>query len=292
MLGAIVLLLAAASPVRQYFTSGDGYRLAYTAEGSGRAMLVIPGGPGLDSAYMRAAVRGLHARAYLVDLRGTGHSNVPENARTITVDKVLSDLERLRKTLHLRRWIVMGHSFGGFLAQAYAARYGNHVRALVLVSSSAPDLALEGEVSKQIASRLTPADRQRLANANAMSRTNPDAAMQTQMDTLLPYFMADRSKWRQIQPYMDPPHNSYAMARALESDLSVNHVAGSLRGLDAPVLVVYGKRDGGVPIFTRAIQQNSANVQVHIVRNAGHFVWLDRPVAYRDTINRFLDAIR
>ncbi|MFN2449565.1 MAG: alpha/beta fold hydrolase [Candidatus Baltobacteraceae bacterium] len=289
----LMLVLALSSPAPQYhwFASGDGQRIAYTVQGRGPAMLVVPGGPGLDGAYMRAAVKGLDAKAYIMDPRGTGASHVPETPQFINVGNILIDMERLRRSLHLQRWIVMGHSFGGYLAQAYAARYPNRVAALLLVSSSAPDLSLEAQVQREF-SHVTATDQATLNGLRALSVKHPDAAMHIQMDTLLPYYFADRSKWPQVKPLMDPPHNSYAMARALYVDLGSNHSTGSLRALRAPVLAIYGQKDGGVDVFSRAIEQNTAHVRVAVVKDAGHFVWIEQPQVFRRTVNSFLDGVR
>lgn len=286
------LALLAAAPALPFhsFTSLDHRHIAYTVQGDGSPMVVIPGGPGLDGAYMREAVRGLHARAYVIDPRGTGRSPVPEQTGTISLRALVSDLEQLRISQHINRWIVMGHSFGGFVAQTYAANYPQHVTALILVSSSAPDLALEGQVQQQINERLSASDKAALQHAKELSTSDPDAASRLQMDTLMPHFFADRSKWPKFAPYMHPPHNSYAMARALYPDLTQNHYAGSLENLHRPVLIMYGQQDGGVDTFVRAIRQTT-NGRVAIVKNAGHFMWLEQPKVFNDTINTFLNNL-
>ncbi|HET7814805.1 MAG TPA: alpha/beta hydrolase [Candidatus Baltobacteraceae bacterium] len=290
---AMAFMLAAASPAAQfqYFTSNDRHRIAYTVQGAGDPMLVIPGGPGIDGAYLRRAVGGLRARSYVIDIRGTGASHVAPTQQNITVDKILGDFESMRKTLHLRSWIVMGHSFGGYLAQAYAARYPGAVRALVLVSSTAPDLRLEGSVQQSVSAMLTQGDRDKLGRAAGMMRFNPDAAAREQTDTVLPYFFADRSKWPQVRPLVDPPHNSYAMARALYPDLSVHSFAGSLRAFTAPVLMLYGEKDGGVDVFSKSIFANTPTAKLGVVKNAGHFIWVEQPRVFDGTVNTFLASL-
>jgi proline iminopeptidase len=289
----LAVMLAAASPASSfhYFTSSDRQHIAYTVQGSGDAMLAIPGGPGLDGAYLRRAVQGLNARSYVIDIRGTGASHVAATQQNITVEKIVDDFETLRKSLHLRSWIVMGHSFGGYLAQAYAARYPGSVRALILVSSTAPDLRLEGAVQQSVSRILSPGDREKLGRAASISRFNPDAAAREQTDIILPYFFADRSKWPQVKPLVDPPHNSYAMARALYPDLSTHAFAGSLRTFRNPVLVLYGEKDGGVDTFSRSILDNAPSARLGVVQNAGHFIWVEQPHVFDNTVNTFLASL-
>ena len=290
---AMAFMLAAVSPAPplRSFTSNDRQHIAYTVQGAGDPMLVIPGGPGIDGTYLRRAVQGLHARSYVIDIRGTGASHVAPTTQNITIDKILGDFESLRKSLHLRSWIVMGHSFGGYLAQAYAARYPGSVRAMVLVSSTAPDLRLENSVEQSVSAMLTQADRAKLQQAASYLRVNPDLAAREQTDIILPYFFADRSKWPQVKPLVDPPHNSYAMARALYPDLSVHAFAGSLKIFRNPVLVLYGEKDGGVDVFSHSILDNAPSARLGVVKNAGHFTWIEQPGVFDGTVNTFLASL-
>ena len=287
---ALALTAAAPTPGFHYFTALDHRQIAYTVQGEGPPMVVIPGGPGLDGAYMRVAVQGLRARSYVMDPRGTGRSHVPERLGDISLRALVSDIEELRKSLHVNRWIVMGHSFGGFIAQAYAANYPEHIQALILVSSTAPDLSVETQVQEQMSARLSPADRAAMARARELNKTNPDAAQRLQMQTLLPKFFADRKNFKKLQPYLAPEHNSTAMARVMFEDLQQNQYAGSLQNLHAPVLVVYGQKDAGVDTFVHAILK-ATSARVAIVKNAGHFIWLEQPGVFDSTVNTFINNL-
>jgi len=48
----------------------------------------------------------------------------------------VDDLENLRIALALDKWIVLGHSYGGLLAQLYAVKYPENLLGLVLVNSA------------------------------------------------------------------------------------------------------------------------------------------------------------
>src|SRR3546814_20958654 len=55
-----------------------------------------------------------------------------------TLFRSCRDLEALRRKLKLNRIDLLGHSWGGIVSMAYALRYPQHVRHLVLVGSGAP----------------------------------------------------------------------------------------------------------------------------------------------------------
>ncbi len=74
-------------------------------------------------------------RVVAPDLRGHGLSDQP--ARGYTVEHLVGDLERLVDALHFPpTFILLGHSFGGAIAAAYALRHPQRVERLVLVSTA------------------------------------------------------------------------------------------------------------------------------------------------------------
>ncbi|CAI5482767.1 unnamed protein product [Closterium sp. Yama58-4] len=77
-----------------------------------------------------------HFNVYSIDQLGWGASSrptftpaSPEEAETWFVEA----LEAWRREMGLRRFVLLGHSFGGFVASRYALKYPSRVRHLVLV---------------------------------------------------------------------------------------------------------------------------------------------------------------
>ena len=71
------------------------------------------------------------------DQRGTGLSDYVRGDG-YTVAQSVADLDRLRSALGLERWFVLGHSYGGALAQLYALTHTARVAGLILVGSAPP----------------------------------------------------------------------------------------------------------------------------------------------------------
>lgn len=100
---------------------------------TGEPWLVLHGGPGSGcSPSMAAWFDPLRHRAVLPDQRGAGRSRPAGSRRRNTVTALLADLERLRTTLGIERWGVVGGSWGAALALAYADRFPDAVSTLVL----------------------------------------------------------------------------------------------------------------------------------------------------------------
>src|SRR5207249_1585729 len=67
-----------------------------------------------------------------------------ELERTLGIGAQVADIERIRHILGQKRLVLIGHSFGAFLASMYAAEFPEHVAGLVLVAPSGV-LVLPGE---------------------------------------------------------------------------------------------------------------------------------------------------
>jgi proline iminopeptidase len=106
-------------------------------EGEGVPLVLINGGPGGTHHYFHPwfARAKKFAKIVYYDQRGCGQSDY-EKDKGYSVDQAADDLESLRKALKLDKWIVLGHSYGGLLAQCYMAKYPDAVAGVVLVGSA------------------------------------------------------------------------------------------------------------------------------------------------------------
>lgn len=123
---------------------------------AGPAVIFVHGLP-LDnhsSFYMTLAPEvSKHARVVLYDLRGHGRSEQPPTG--YTGDDMADDLAALLETLGETQVIVVGHSFGGYVALRFAANHPDRVHGLVLLDGQsgiadigariAASVALDGE---------------------------------------------------------------------------------------------------------------------------------------------------
>ena len=116
----------------------DGRRLAYRRTGEGPVLVCHGGGPGFSSLYLGdLAGLGDELELVLLDPRGTGGSAKPSDPRAYAIEDYVSDLEGLPEHLGLERMQLFGHSHGGIVAIAYAARHPEQVERLILANSLA-----------------------------------------------------------------------------------------------------------------------------------------------------------
>ncbi|MBC7137524.1 MAG: prolyl aminopeptidase [Defluviimonas sp.] len=114
---------------------GEGHRLYMEQCGhpQGLPVLVLHGGPGGGcSPAMRRYFDPSVYRTVLFDQRGCGRSRPHAAVEANTTWHLVADIERIRETLGIDRWIVFGGSWGATLALVYAQAHPDRVAHLVL----------------------------------------------------------------------------------------------------------------------------------------------------------------
>jgi pimeloyl-ACP methyl ester carboxylesterase len=101
-------------------------------------LIALHGGPGLDHSRFRPEFDALAdiAQVIYLDHRGNGRS-MPSEPDTWTLDQWADDVKGLCDALGIVKPIVLGHSFGGMVAQSYLTRYPDHPAGVVLSSTAA-----------------------------------------------------------------------------------------------------------------------------------------------------------
>jgi hypothetical protein len=112
----------------------NGTRLWYESEGSGQAIVLIPAGPGVSHGYFHPHLSALakSRRVIYYDAFGTGKSDRAQDNQSYGFSRDVENVEGLRKALGLGKIDVLGHSYGGMVAQAYALRHPDSVRRLII----------------------------------------------------------------------------------------------------------------------------------------------------------------
>ena len=106
-------------------------------EGQGTPVVLLHGGPGATHHNFHPSLAQAKdfARVIYYDQRGCGLSDYRPGSG-YTLNQAVDDLEHLRQSLRVEQWVVLGHSYGGLLAQCYAMRHPERLRGLVLVCAS------------------------------------------------------------------------------------------------------------------------------------------------------------
>ncbi|MEV4822374.1 alpha/beta hydrolase [Micromonospora sp. NPDC049274] len=275
------------------FAAPDGTALAYRTLGGGDPLVCLPGGPMRDSAYL-GDLGGLGALRTLVvlDQRGTGRSAAPADVSTYRCDRLVDDVEALRRHLGLDRLDLLGHSAGANVVVRYAARHPDRVGRLALVTPSTRAVGLPA----------TAALRQEVTRARVTEPWFPAAA--EALDSMVGG-RASPEAWQAIAPFFygrwDEAAQAHQAAEVGQRNEEAARIFGSEDAFDPPatraalaahrgaVLLVAGEVDlGAPPGLVAQLGELIPGAEVVVQAGAGHYPWLDDAEAFRATLAAFL----
>ena len=284
--------------MRAWEVVGSGSVLAVRDnERRGEPLLLLHGGPGVPDS-LQASVAPLlpGLRCISFDQRGVGKSRCDDGRYALA--SYLEDIEAVRQACGLEAWHVLGHSFGGLLAQAYAARHPDRVKSLVLSSSS---LGVNGDwrTTKRESFRI---ERRRAGIRGAarfyfygswlvLGGPVRDPGMRHLMTEVWHnYFLDPRAA-----PDPEPAWLAGASAQAMiGTDRAMSHedpaVLDGVSSYGGPILVLYGEYDIFGPqvqaIVRRRLPQTTQVTHVTL-QGSGHLHWLQNGEGYREALATF-----
>jgi proline iminopeptidase len=293
---AVSLLAALAEgPVRAdhakgaTFQSGDltlWYEL--TGSGSGTPLVLVNGGPGFDHAYLHAPAWERMAkdrRVVFYDQRGNGRSGPLADGVACGLAEQIADLEALRVHLGFERMDLLGHSWGGYLVMAYAARHPERVAHLAIVDSGAPKIQDTVFLFKNIYPETQ-------AREDALAFEVELGDEQAIADDLREYLS---------MLFYDPNQRDAFLARAKEfrysqkvnkavfGDATRFDLNPELPGLRMPTLVVTGRYDFNVaPSVAWGIHRAIPGSEFAVFEKSGHLPFLDEEEAFVARLTGFL----
>ncbi len=118
------------------FVAVNSAKLWVVTVGKGDPLILIPGGPGGAHPGLRRfdTLAANHQLIYF-DALGRGKSDTAKNVSEYTIARDVEDIEGLRKALKLGKINLLGHSYGGVVAQGYAVKYPQNVSHLILANT-------------------------------------------------------------------------------------------------------------------------------------------------------------
>lgn len=291
-----------------------GIELHHFAIGAGRNVLVIHGGPGMP---FTQPMRGLEPlsgnfRFHHYDQRGCGEStrpidrfessNVYENMtaldRSLGLGAQIADIERIRRILGDDKLILIGHSWGGFLASLYTAEFPEHVEALILISPAntlvMPQPDAESDLFAAVRAKL-PADQQAEFDAFMKEYMNFNTLFQKSDADLVAMNEEFGKYYAQVMDVEDTPMPTQGkpggwMVWAGYISMGRRHdYRAALESVQAPVLVIHGKNDLQSEAASRLYAEAFPNAEFAVIENAGHFSFEEQADQFAGIVKTFLE---
>ncbi|MCV2360463.1 alpha/beta hydrolase [Paucibacter sp. TC2R-5] len=250
-------------------------------------LLCLHGGPGFDHSAFKPIFSRLADLVQIIYYDHRGHGRSDERPRAEwTLDTWADDVVRLCDALGIVKPIVLGQSFGGFVAQHYLARHPEHASKIIL-SSTSPNMVMARKLA--MFEKLGGAQARDLANK---FWTEPTPAS----------WAAYWSGCRKLYNSTEPRDSDAGQRTLLREDILLHFVGGEKQGMDllpglaraqCPVLVMAGEEDPVCPLedardIAAALPAQWA--QFASFPGVGHGAWRDDPEAAFATLRRFIQA--
>jgi proline-specific peptidase len=290
------------------FVDAHGVLIYYKTMGKGEPLVILHGGPGASHDYFLPYLLPLarENRLIFIDERGCGQSQKLEDPSAYTIENMAADVEDVRQVLGLGKISLLGHSFGGVLAQAYALKYPENLSHLILCSTF-HSVTKMNAVFKTIKAKMAPELRGRIEKMEQeglyghgkdyeKNRYTPEYMTAAWGDGYFPYLYQNHP-----DPNYEPIANgnmSWELYRemwgshgefVIDGNLKSVEYAGRLSSIAVPTLITVGDHDECAPSLSREMHQKIAGSKLVIFPGSGHMTFVDQPALFISTINEFLN---
>ncbi len=262
--------------------------------GAGSPIIIIHGGPGLNHSYFLPHLNSLATKYRLIfyDQRACGNSSGRVDSAQMSLSLFVEDIEQIRNSLKLGKITILAHSWGGLVAMNYASKYSRNLNALILSNSVSPKFGeLEEETNQRLKLRIPLEDsilRSEILSSADFKSGNLQAYTDLFKLSFKPsfYYSSSLEKMHLILPddFLAKRKTLFFMSK----ELSAYDYYDNLKTISCPVLIIHGDYDGMPLKLSKKIHKHITSSSLIIIKNAGHFPFIDQPKKYKAVVGKFL----
>jgi proline iminopeptidase len=282
---------------REGYVSVLGFELFYRQFGEPEVgeVLALHGGPGATHDYLLSmadlATHGYRVTFY--DQLGCGRSQLPKNNALFVPERYVEEVEEFRKRMKLGKPHVVGSSWGGMLAIAYALKYQRNMRTMTTVGGL-HSVPLTLKEMLRMKKRL-PRDVQKTMDRyeSVGDYTNPEY-----LEAVMVFYrkhLCRLTEWPKevtysldhismpVYGWMNGPNEFTMIGNTRYWD-----VTDQLHRIRVPTLVLGGKYDEVSPVVAREIHKHIEGSELTIFPNSSHMAFWEERDAFMKRVLRFL----
>jgi proline iminopeptidase len=294
-------------PVQEGFIDAHGELIYHLDVGRGAPLVIVHGGPGATHEYFLPYLLSLarEHRLIFIDERGSGKSEHLEDPSGYTVENMVEDVEAVRQGLGLGKIDLLGHSFGGVLAQAYALKYQANLSHLILASTFASTTELNAvfarmkkNMAPELRARIDAMEKDGLFGHGPgyrQGRYTDEYMVAAWGEGYFPYIYQNHP-----DPNYDPVDDgktAWPVYREMWGSHGEFVVDGNLKSVEyvdrlhtihVPTLILVGDHDESDPLMSQEMHEKIVGSKLVIFPTSGHMTFVDQPKMFISSVNDFL----
>jgi len=298
---ACTMLMAADKPAwKDCYAEVNGVRLHYVEQGKGQLILFLHGFPEFWYSWnYLLADFGRDHHAVALDMRGYNLSAKPEPVDAYRVPIIVEDVRALAESLKAKKFVLVGHDWGGVIAWAFAAQHPEMLDKLIIINAPHPTV-----FARELANN--PAQQKASAYFNLF--TSPQAEQVLSANNYAPMLQAfgsalneeDRkmylAAWNQpggltggLNFYRAAQLRSPAGAPAGEA--AQPPAIQPLALITTPTLVIWGEKDTALLTGNlEGLDQFVKPLKIERIPDGSHWVVHEKPAVVIEDIRAFLKS--
>jgi proline iminopeptidase len=283
----------------------NGHRIWYSMTGKGEPLLIIPGGPGSPHNYFQPYMDRLADFIQLIyfDAFGRGLSSKAENPSEYSFQNDVDEIEALRNALNLGTVNIYGHSYGGMVAQAYALKYPESVKRLILANTiHSAEMWQKGnndnwnyQLENQLPELWHRLDSLRLEGI--LSTDSVYQKIQGEMPLSLSFFYdpsntpdstyANKSFSLEVYRQIAGPDADIVLG----GDLASVDFRGRLNKIMVPTIIIAGRFDRvAIPKYSIQFKTFMPQAKFIMFEKSGHYPFIEEPELHAKILESFLKS--
>ena len=250
---------------------GPAGRLAVTTAGEGGVPVLFVHGNGGRRQQWAAQQEHLGQRSVALDLRGMGESE-RDAAGRYAVEAMAEDVGAVADALKLERFVLVGHSFGGSVVGAYAARHPERLAGLVFVDAGGDNRGTPQEQLAQLRQGFEP--------------ENYEAFTGAWFEQILQHAKPE-TKRAVLESLRATPREVFTAAMWSVLEYDPNPGLRSFRGPRLSIVAEFLVEAVG----DKALHRLDTELPHRVMSGVSHWLMMDGPQAFNAELERFLSRV-
>lgn len=287
-----------ALPVGESFLTTENGKIWYkiTGTGNGLPVVLLHGGPGYASNYLKPFEElGNDRQVIRYDQLGSRKSDRITDTALFKIQQFINDLESLRQHLDIKKWHLLGHSWGTIMAMEYYKLYPEHV-ASITFGSAALNIHTWQEHARELLLTLPQEFQDAIKNAEMTGNYN-DSLYQAANNLFMGTYMVRNP----VMAEMDSLYSTmnYEMYLYMQGPSEFT-ITGTLKDYDAtpylpeikvPTLFTVGEFDEAGPEIIKSYADKVPGSQYIILSGAAHITMWDATEENVRVVREFLNLV-